>query len=69
LPIGTAYAVWTGVGAVGTAVVGMLLLNEARDRVRVVCIGLIILGVVGLKVFAREGGAPPAAGAVARPSD
>lgn len=67
LPIGTAYAVWTGIGAVGTALVGMLLLNESRDWVRVVCIGLIILGVVGLKAFAKEGGAPPAAKAVARP--
>jgi quaternary ammonium compound-resistance protein SugE len=59
LPIGTAYAVWTGIGAVGTAVVGMLLLNESRDWPRVLCIGLIIAGVVGLKAFAREGGASP----------
>ena len=69
LPIGTAYAVWTEIGAVGTAVVGMLVLNESRDWVRLACIGLIILGVVGLKAFAREGAAPPAAGAVSRPSD
>jgi quaternary ammonium compound-resistance protein SugE len=69
LPIGTAYAVWTGIGAVGTAVVGMLVLNESRDWVRLACIGLIILGVVGLKVFTREGAVPPAAEAVSRPSD
>jgi quaternary ammonium compound-resistance protein SugE len=69
LPIGTAYAVWTGIGAVGTAVVGMLVLNESRDWVRLACIGLIILGVVGLKAFARAGAAPPAAEAVSLPSD
>jgi quaternary ammonium compound-resistance protein SugE len=68
LPIGTAYAVWTGIGAVGTAIVGMFLLNEPRDWVRLACIGLIILGVVGLKAFAREGAVPPAAAAVSRPS-
>ena len=69
LPIGTAYAVWTGIGAVGTALAGMFWLNESRDGVRVVCIGLIILGVVGLKAFAREGGAPPADQAVPHPSE
>jgi quaternary ammonium compound-resistance protein SugE len=69
LPIGTAYAVWTGIGAVGTAIVGMLVLNESRDWTRLACIGLIILGVVGLKAFAKEGVAPPAAEAVARRSE
>jgi quaternary ammonium compound-resistance protein SugE len=69
LPIGTAYAVWTGIGAVGTAIVGMLLLNEPRDWARVLCIGLIILGVVGLKAFARDGGAPPADEAASRLSE
>ena len=54
LPIGTAYAVWTGIGAVGTALLGILVLNESRDWVRLVCIGLIVVGVVGLKVFAKE---------------
>jgi quaternary ammonium compound-resistance protein SugE len=58
LPIGTAYAVWTGIGAVGTAIVGMLVLNEPRDWLRLGCIGLIILGVVGLKASARESEAP-----------
>ena len=43
LPIGTAYAVWTGIVAVGTALAGMFWLNESRDWVRVLCIGLIIL--------------------------
>ncbi|HXG09204.1 MAG TPA: quaternary ammonium compound efflux SMR transporter SugE [Gemmataceae bacterium] len=69
LPIGTAYAVWTGIGAVGTAVVGMVWLNESRDWVRVVCIGLIVLGVVGLKVFTREGDATSAEEAASHPSE
>lgn len=49
LPVGTAYAVWTGIGAAGTAILGMLLLNEPKDVVRLVSIGLIIAGVVGLR--------------------
>ena len=53
IPIGTAYAVWTGLGAVGTAVLGMVLFNESRDLLRVGCLGLIILGVVGLKFSTR----------------
>lgn len=60
LPIGTAYAVWTGIGAVGTAVVGMIVLNEPRDWLRVACIGMIVLGVAGLKAFSEEGRAPVA---------
>jgi quaternary ammonium compound-resistance protein SugE len=69
LPIGTAYAVWTGIGAVGTAILGIFLLNEPHDWMRLVCIGLIVLGVVGLKALAREGAAPPAAQAAARSPD
>jgi quaternary ammonium compound-resistance protein SugE len=69
LPIGTAYAVWTGIGAVGTAIIGMLLLNESRDWVRMVCIGLIILGIIGLKVFVSEGGATATAEPASRTSD
>lgn len=49
LPIGTAYPVWTGIGAVGTAVLGMALLGEPRTAWRVVCLMLIVGGVVGLK--------------------
>ena len=49
LPIGTAYAVWTGIGAVGTAVLGMVLFDEPRDAARLACIGLVVAGVVGLK--------------------
>jgi quaternary ammonium compound-resistance protein SugE len=68
LPIGTAYAVWTGIGAVGTAIVGMVLLNESRDMTRVICIGLIVLGVIGLKVFVSEGGGAAAAETASRTS-
>ena len=50
LPIGTAYAVWTGVGAVGTAVLGILLFGEPRDLPRLLCIGLIVAGILGLKL-------------------
>ena len=49
LPVGTAYAVWTGIGAVGTAVLGMVLLGESRDPVRIGCIALITMGILGLK--------------------
>src|SRR3954468_5022042 len=50
IPIGTAYAVWTGLGAVGTTILGMTLFDEPRDGLRLGCLGLIILGAVGLKV-------------------
>lgn len=50
IPIGTAYAVWTGIGAAGTAVIGMVFLGEPRDIGRVLCVSLIIMGVIGLKI-------------------
>lgn len=50
LPIGTAYAVWTGIGTVGAAILGMVLFDEPRDVVRVLCIALIIAGIAGLKL-------------------
>lgn len=50
LPVGTAYAVWTGVGAVGTAVLGIMLLGEPATAGRLVSLGLIIAGIVGLKL-------------------
>lgn len=52
IPVGTGYAVWTGVGAVGTALLGILLLGEPRDLARLACIGLIVLGIAGLKLTA-----------------
>jgi quaternary ammonium compound-resistance protein SugE len=54
LPLGTAYAVWTGVGAVGTAVVGILLFKEPATAARLVCLGLIVAGILGLKVFSPQ---------------
>lgn len=49
IPVGTAYAVWVGIGAVGTAVYGMLVLDEDRSMARMACFGLILMGIVGLK--------------------
>jgi quaternary ammonium compound-resistance protein SugE len=51
IPVGTAYAVWTGVGATGTALLGMLLLGEPRTALRLACIALIVAGVVGLHLL------------------
>jgi len=49
IPVGTGYAVWTGIGAAGTAIVGIVFFGESRDALRVVCLVLIVAGVVGLK--------------------
>ncbi len=54
LPLGTAYAVWTGIGAVGTMIFGIVFLGESRDWPKFVCLGLIVLGILGLKAFAAE---------------
>ena len=53
LPISTAYAVWTGIGAAGTAIIGMFVLDEPRDAARLVCVTLIVAGTVGLKFASR----------------
>jgi quaternary ammonium compound-resistance protein SugE len=50
LPIGTAYAVWTGIGAVGTAIIGIVFFDEPRTAIRLVCIALILAGIIGLKM-------------------
>jgi quaternary ammonium compound-resistance protein SugE len=50
IPVGTGYAIWTGIGAVGTVVIGMAFLGEPREVGRIVCILLIIVGIVGLKI-------------------
>ena len=52
LPLGTAYAVWTGVGAVGVAILGIILFNESVDPLRIGSIALIVAGIVGLKLGA-----------------
>lgn len=49
LPIGTAYAVWTGLGAVGTVIMGIILFNEPKDITRLVYLSLILVGIIGLK--------------------
>lgn len=51
IPVGTGYAIWTGIGAAGTAVIGMAVLQEPRDVMRIVCLLMIIGGVIGLKVY------------------
>lgn len=51
IPMSTAYVVWTGIGAAGTALIGILFLKEATDLPRVLCLLMIIAGVVGLKMF------------------
>jgi quaternary ammonium compound-resistance protein SugE len=50
LPVGTGYAVWTGIGAVGTAILGIVLFAEAATAMRLLSIGLIVAGIVGLKL-------------------
>jgi quaternary ammonium compound-resistance protein SugE len=50
LPMGTAYAVWTGIGAVGTAALGIVLFGDPAGAARIVCIGLIVAGIAGLKL-------------------
>lgn len=50
LPVGTAYAVWTGIGAVGTVILGIVLFSEPANAARLVCVGLIVAGILGLKL-------------------
>jgi len=54
LPIGTAYAAWTGIGIIGTTILGMILFKESSDIIRIICILLIFIGIVGLKVFSGK---------------
>ncbi len=56
LPLGTAYAVWTGIGAVGTAIAGIILFGESRSVARLLCIFLIISGIIGLKLCSDPAG-------------
>mgnify|MGYP000256409361 CR=1 FL=1 len=53
IPVGTAYAVWTGIGAVGVAIMGMFLFNESKDILRILCLLLIVSGIVGLKLVSK----------------
>ncbi|EBV2395253.1 quaternary ammonium compound-resistance protein SugE [Salmonella enterica subsp. enterica serovar Havana] len=53
LPVGTAYAIWTGIGAVGAAITGILLLGESASPARLLSLGLIVAGIIGLKLSAH----------------
>jgi quaternary ammonium compound-resistance protein SugE len=53
IPIGTAYAIWTGIGAVGTAILGIFLFGESKEFIRLFFILLIVIGIVGLKIFSK----------------
>jgi quaternary ammonium compound-resistance protein SugE len=54
LPVETAYAVWTGVGAVGTVLLGIFLFGDSAAVARLICVGLILAGIIGLKVFSSS---------------
>ncbi len=54
LPVGTAYAIWTGIGTIGTVALGIMLLGESANALRLACIGLIVLGIIGLKAVSPE---------------
>lgn len=53
LPVGSAYAVWTGIGAIGTAILGIFLFSESKDILKIVFISFIIIGIVGLRIFSK----------------
>ena len=57
LPVGTAYAVWTGIGAVGTAILGIILFGESKELIRIFFILLIVAGIVGLRIFSGNSNA------------
>jgi quaternary ammonium compound-resistance protein SugE len=54
LPLGTAYAVWTGIGTIGTVIYGIIFFNEPKEIIRLVCILLILIGIVGLKITSKS---------------
>lgn len=60
IPIGTAYAVWVGIGAAGTAILGVLLLHEPMNAMRAVCLSALVLSIVGLKLTAPKSTPAPA---------
>lgn len=53
IPIGTAYAIWTGIGAIGTAIFGIILFGESKELIRIFFMFLILIGIVGLKLFSK----------------
>lgn len=54
LPLGTAYAIWTGIGTIGTVILGIALFKEPIDPIRLVCIGFIVIGIIGLKLVSQH---------------
>jgi Membrane transporters of cations and cationic drugs len=54
ISIGTGYAIWTGIGAIGTAIIGMLILGDSKEIGRIACIFIIITGIIGLKFFSNS---------------
>jgi quaternary ammonium compound-resistance protein SugE len=54
IPIGTGYAIWTGIGAIGTAILGMILFAESASPARLACLALVIVGIIGLKFYGGE---------------
>jgi len=54
IPVGTGYAIWTGIGAVGTAILGIVLFSESAAPARLACIGLIVVGILGLKLTSAQ---------------
>lgn len=54
LPIGTAYAIWTGIGAVGAVILGMVLFGDSASPLRLACVGLVLAGIVGLKLTSGQ---------------
>lgn len=57
IPVGTGYAVWVGIGALGTAIGGVILFGESKSLIRIACILSIVFGVIGLKLFSESGSA------------
>ena len=54
IPVGTGYAIWTGIGVIGTTILGIILFNEPKDFVRIICILLILSGLIGLKLTSNH---------------
>jgi len=54
LPLGTAYAIWTGIGTIGTAILGIILFKEPVDILRILCMGFILTGIIGLKLVSSH---------------
>lgn len=54
ISIGTGYAIWTGIGVIGTAIIGMILLGDSKESIRIIFILLIIIGILGLKFFSNN---------------